>query len=171
MKLSSLAIAASLCLCTAGAMAADGGNINFTGKIVATTCEIPSGNIDVPMGVVTKDALAEAGTESAPVPFKIQLNKCDTQLEGVRVTFEGQTDENNSELLKIGTGAPTDAAGVAIKLADKDDHAVAINSESQEYQLAPGDNSLDFKANYVSTETETKAGAANATAAFKVTYR
>ncbi|VWD61771.1 fimbrial protein [Burkholderia lata] len=152
------------------ALAADG-TVNFHGKIVATTCKIDNSNIQVPLGAIGIDQLAEAGRESRHVPFQIALSECNDQLSGVRAQFEGMAHGDDPTLLAIGTGSKDDAKGVGIQLMHAGGEQIGVNSETDTLQLAPGSNVLNFAANYVSTSDQTEAGEANGTASFTLHYR
>ncbi|OXI76328.1 hypothetical protein CFB44_07785 [Burkholderia sp. AU31280] len=152
------------------AFAADG-TVNFHGKIVATTCKIDNSNIQVPLGAIGIDQLAEAGRESRRVPFQIALSECNEQLSGVRAQFEGLSHGEDATLLAVGTGSKDDAKGVGIQLMHEDGKQIGINTESDTLQLTPGSNVLNFAANYVSTSDQTEAGEANGTASFTLNYR
>lgn len=152
------------------ALAADG-TINFHGKIVATTCKVDNGNIQVPLGAIGVDQLAEAGQESRHVPFQIALSECNDQLSGVRAQFEGMSHSDDPTLIAVGSGAKDDAKGVGIQLMNEDGKQIGINSETDTLQLTPGSNVLNFAANYVSTSDQTEAGEANGTASFTLHYR
>ncbi|KVC73062.1 hypothetical protein WJ47_28525 [Burkholderia ubonensis] len=151
------------------ALAADG-TVNFHGKIVATTCKVNNANIQVPLGAIGVEQLAEAGRESRRVPFQIELNECNDQLSGVRAQFEGVSHNDDPTLLAIGSGKD-DAKGVGIQLMDEGGAQIGINSETDTFQLTPGSNVLTFNANYVSTSNDVEAGAANGTASFTLNYR
>ncbi|MGV2287767.1 fimbrial protein [Trinickia sp. YCB016] len=170
--LSLLAIAGftSLSLQSAHADGNDTGTINFTGKVLASTCTLDSKSLEVPMGTVSADSYATAGTTGRSVPFHIDLSNCNAALNGVAVELTGTADADKSQLLSV-NGGPDSAKGIAIELLDQKDKSVPINSTADEYALNEGANALDFKARYVSTADTVTPGDANGTAQFFLKYR
>jgi major type 1 subunit fimbrin (pilin) len=161
---------ASMSMQSAYADANDTGTIKFTGQVLDSTCTLDSKSLDVPMGAVTVDAFATAGTTGRKVPFQINLSNCNAKLSGVRVELDGPGDSIQPEFLGLDTGAAA-AKGIAIELLDKDAKRVPINSASNEYAITEGSNALDFGARYISTADAVSAGDANASAAFTLLYR
>ncbi|WP_207001660.1 fimbrial protein [Trinickia mobilis] len=166
----SMALLAVLSSLGTAAHAADG-TINFTGKVLKTTCSVPNKNINVSMGTVSADDFNVSGAEGRDIPFKIELQSCDSGLAGVKVKMNGTADANQPDLLKIGQDAGDDAKGLGIRIVDDANTDVPINSESKEYAIGEGKASLEFKARYVSTSPNVEPGEANAQAEFQLTYR
>jgi major type 1 subunit fimbrin (pilin) len=148
----------------------DSGSIHFEGRVLASTCTLDSKSLQVPMGTVSADAYATAGTTGRPVPFNIDLSNCNAALHGVSVELTGTADATKSDYLSIDSG-PDSATGLAIELLDQNDKSVPINSTADEYTINEGANSLAFKAHYVSTADNVTPGDANGTAQFFLKYR
>jgi major type 1 subunit fimbrin (pilin) len=148
----------------------ESGTINFTGKVLASTCTLDSQSLQVPMGTVAAGAYDKAGALGHPVPFKIELSNCDPTLQGVKVEFDGAADKQQPHYLSVGQGSGA-AQGIAIELLDDADQEVPINSVSKEYGLSAKSNALGFKARYVSTAESVTPGDANGNAQFFLQYR
>jgi major type 1 subunit fimbrin (pilin) len=151
--------------------AGESGTINFTGKVLASTCTLDSQSLQVSMGTVAADYYGKANTLGRPVPFQVKLSHCDSALKGVKVEFDGTADSKKLDYLSVGQGGETDAKGIAIELLDDADQVVPINSVSKEYGLSAGNNALDFKARYVSIDDKVTPGDANGSAQFFLQYR
>lgn len=89
LKHSSLA----LLIMTAGyntAMAAV--NINITGRVIASPCEVNNNqstlNVDLGQNIQAS-TLAAAGASTPPTPFNLELKSCPAGTDSVKVTFTG----------------------------------------------------------------------------------
>ena len=158
-------------LLSQGAFAADG-TINFEGEIVSSTCSVSpkSQNMTVPLGKVKTTVLSAAGSTSTPSKFTIDLLDCDPAK--AKVTFSGPPDADDATLLRLAGGlvGNTQATNVAVQIADSSGKQIPLGSQSDEYAIAKGTNSLQFQANYKSVKGGATAGIANATAQFTVAY-
>ncbi|MGJ7509676.1 fimbrial protein [Variovorax sp. GT1P44] len=173
-KFAALALVGAL---SQGAFAAPDGTINFTGEITDAPCSISpaSQNIIVPLGSVSRTALDGAVGKRAPMPakFAIDLLNCGASAKGATVAFTGVPDLNDNTTLAIANTGMTGvqkATGVAIELGDSNGSKIPLGSQSAEYVLGQGDNSLNFQAIYVATQPAVTVGPANAVAQFTVTY-
>lgn len=152
-----------------------GGQVNFTGSITDTSCNIDStsANQSVDLGKWASSYFTSAGSETSKTSFHIKVKDCPSTVHSVSVLFDGSRDTNNSNLLAInGT-----AHGVAIKLYE-DDRSTPVNLGAVSHPQnvtgattgsATGAADLEFFADYVSTGTVT-AGSANGTANFNMVY-
>ena len=158
-------------LLSQGAFAADG-TINFEGEIVDATCSVSpkSQNMTVPLGKVRSSVLAAAGSSSTPSKFTIELLDCDPSK--AKVTFSGPPDADDATLLRLAGGlvGTTQATNVAVEIGDSSGTKIPLGTESGEYTILQGANSLQFQAKYVSVKGGATAGIANATAQFTVAY-
>lgn len=180
--ISQLAAIAAAAAMSQGAFAAanDTGNINFEGEITASICSISpkSHNMTVFLGKPTVNKFKAAGDRAATADFTIDLLDCPPVGEKAnvaKVTFDGVPDvsaASASKWLKVGAGSVTNqtAQGVAVRIADSSDTQIDLRSPSADYTLNEGTNSLKFKASYIATQAKVTAGAANATATFRVDY-
>lgn len=152
-----------------------GGQIEFSGSITDTSCDIDStsANQIVDLGKWASSYFTGAGSETTKTAFHIKVKDCPATVTKVSVLFDGARDSNNSNLLAVNGGAQ----GVAIKLYE-DDKATPINigTESHDQAVIAGTSAsnsgtadLEFFADYISTSA-VSAGAANGTANFNMIY-
>ncbi|WP_153448274.1 fimbrial protein [Vibrio algicola] len=150
---------------------ASSGVVNFTGSIVADSCTVNSGTTDVQvtLGNVSAGDLQSANDHSTHKNFSISLTECPAN-SNVAFRFDGEQDENNSNLLKI-TGGDTVATGVAIGLFNADGTALALGDDSTTFPIdGSGSGSANFQAAYISTGAGATAGEANGVANFTIIY-
>ncbi|HAT1577805.1 TPA: fimbrial protein [Raoultella ornithinolytica] len=152
-----------------------GGQIEFSGSITDTSCDIDSNSASqvIDLGKWASNFFTGAGSETTKTAFHIKVKDCPASVTKVAVLFDGTRDSNNSNLLAVNGGAQ----GVAIKLYE-DDRATPINlgtvSRDQMVLAGAGGAStgtadLEFFADYISTSA-VSAGAANGTANFNMVY-
>lgn len=152
-----------------------GGQIEFSGSITDTSCDIDSNSASqvIDLGKWASNFFTGAGSETTKTAFHIKVKDCPASVTKVAVLFDGTRDSNNSNLLAVNGGAQ----GVAIKLYE-DDRATPINlgtvSRDQTVLAGAGGAStgtadLEFFADYISISA-VSAGAANGTANFNMVY-
>ncbi|WP_279044370.1 fimbrial protein [Cedecea davisae] len=102
---------------------------------------------------VTSNLHLSNGSSSTPEPFKILLEGCSGETPGsVTTTFKGlQADEDTALLRLIGS-----ASGAAIAINDYKDQQIKMGEASPAYNLATGNNELDFSANLKGFGSEEK---------------
>ncbi|MTC48291.1 fimbrial protein [Providencia alcalifaciens] len=172
-KTSRYIIASNIILSFASIASASDGYINFTGEIIDQTCTIDSTsqNLIVPLGSVSKSSLdGAAGKKSSPTGFQLNLTLCPPTVAGATVKFDGTNDSDNADLLKLTQEAGV-ATGVGIEIADNIGTPIPLHSESMEYPLSTGSNSLNFVARYVSTLNTVTTGPANGVTQFTLNYK
>lgn len=177
------------------AMAADG-KINFTGEIIAASCEMLPGsgggtvtdpkNITVDLGSVSKDALANSGGSGNIVAAKninLVLDCANTSagLTTVHLSFQPAAsggsglDLSDSRLLGVVGGA----GGVGIGLFDQNNQLLDLHNPSLKVSgtltLAPGNSTgtanLSLRAAYVANGLPTiTEGPANGVLPFSLSY-
>ncbi len=187
----SMAIAGAV---STSALAADG-TINFTGDIVAASCKIDGGagtnvggskgnqNIDVSLGKVSSDSLTGSAAGGIVGGKSINLNlDCGGSaagLKSVKLQFDPNSgsgvDSKNVSLLKVTGGAE----GVGIGLYNSSNKLVNLGaSETIDGELKPtteGETTtysakLTLRAGYVANGEPIKAGPANGTLPFTLSY-
>ncbi|AZC84575.1 fimbrial protein [Pseudomonas chlororaphis] len=187
----SMAIAGAV---STSALAADG-TINFTGDIVAASCKIDGGagtnvggskgnqNIDVNLGKVSSDSLTGSAGGGIVGGKSINLNlDCGGTAEGlksVKLQFDPNSgsgvDSKNVSLLKVTGGAE----GVGIGLYNSSNKLISLGAnETIDGALVPtteGETTtytakLNLRAGYVANGDAIKAGPANGTLPFTLTY-
>ncbi|MGY4819426.1 fimbrial protein [Pseudomonas chlororaphis subsp. piscium] len=184
----SMAIAGAV---STSALAADG-TINFTGEIIAASCKIESGSgtsvgvgnaIDLNLGKVSSDSLGGTAGGGIVGGKSINLNlDCGgtaAGLNSVKLQFDPSSgsgiDSKKSALLKVTGGAE----GVGIGLYDSNSKLVDLgaNETIDGALVATGEGAetkytakLNLRAGYVANGDAVKAGAANGTLPFTLTY-
>ena len=184
MKLNNLAAAFVLSLGMASTVAHAAneghGKITFYGSIIDAACSIYPGDDDqrIPLGQVSTAALAD-GKTSTPVDFHIRLDNCalseeeegdDTSraatAKAVKISFEGDYDEANNDLLGIvGT-----ASGAGVVITDNANVPVTWGLPSDGQTLIEGLNSLDFYAHLKGNGATVVPGEFESIARFTLTY-
>ena len=162
--------------CSASAFAATNGEgqINFTGEIIDSACQVVNGlsnPLNVTLGKVSKTVFTGAGSTSTATKFDIELKNCPETVTTAAINFGGTPDANNNSTLAL--TPDTDAAtGVAIQLIDSSEQPVSLYTPSKEYPLASGTavNDLQFAARYIQTGSAVTAGPANSVSTFTVIY-
>ncbi|EMN5848000.1 fimbrial protein [Enterobacter hormaechei] len=162
--------------CSASAFAAINGEgqINFTGEIIDSACQVVNGlsnPLDVQLGKVSKTVFTGAGSTSTLTKFDIKLTNCPETVTSAAINFGGTPDANNNATLALtpDTGAAT---GVAIQLLDASGQPVTLYTPSMQYPLVSGTevNDLEFGARYIQTQAAVTAGPANSVSTFTVIY-
>lgn len=162
--------------CSASAFAAtDGeGQINFTGEIIDSACQVVnavSNPLNVQLGKISKTVFTGAGSTSTLTKFDIQLKDCPETVTSAAINFGGTPDADNNATLAL-TPDVDAATGVAIQLVDSSAQPVSLYSPTRQYPLASGTavNNLEFGARYIQTQTAVTAGPANSVSTFTVIY-
>jgi len=176
-----MAMAVTAALGMTSASAADG-QINFTGEIIESACQVvnsASAPLDVTLGKVSKTAFNGAGSTAAPTKFTLQLKSCPATVSSATVKFDGTAVDSDNSVLAL-TQVSGGATGVGIQLTDASQKVLPLFTESAPYPLTASTagssggsdvvNSLDFIARYVATAATVTVGPANAVANFTVNY-
>lgn len=162
--------------CSASAFAATNGEgqINFTGEIIDSACQVINGisnPLNVQLGKISKTVFTGAGSTSTLTKFDIQLKDCPETVTSAAINFGGTPDADNNTTLAL--TPDTDAAtGVAIQLLDSSEQPVSLYTPSHQYPLTSGStvNDLEFAARYIQTQPVVTAGPANSVSTFTVIY-
>ncbi|VUS75097.1 fimbrial protein BcfE [Klebsiella spallanzanii] len=154
-----------------------GNNLEFTGTIVAQTCdvEISSLSQSIDLGQFSVEDFPSAGTTTKFKPFNINLKNCSRGITGTKIWFTGTADSDDPSLLALtDTGMGNEsimASGVGVELLDEDQDDVSINnSDSVVYPLKAGRNTLSFYIRYKSTQPTVTSGNATAVMYFDLQY-
>lgn len=170
---------AALALALAPLCRADdsGYNLEFTGTIVAQTCDVDISSLSqsIDLGQFSVDDFPSAGTTTKFKPFNINLKNCSREISGTRIWFTGQADSDNPSLLALtDTGMGNEnmlASGVGVEILDENQNDVRINnSDSAVYPLKAGRNTLSFYIRYKSTQPVVTSGNATAVMYFDLQY-
>lgn len=151
-----------------------GGQVRFEGEVVSAACAVDNESRDklVQMGQVrVLDFANTIGAEAGGNDFTLKLVDCDTSVSTTAaINFQGNVDKDDAEALAINSLSGA-AKGVGIYLYSEDGEKVEFNAPSQYTKtLIDGTNVFNYRATYVSTNTDVKPGVANAVAQFTVTY-
>ncbi|EKS9798747.1 MULTISPECIES: fimbrial protein [Burkholderia] len=185
-----ITVAAALVLAAGGAMASDG-TINFSGSVVASTCQVDSGTKDltVKMPRAASSQLTAQGSTAGRTPFTLKLSGCTTDKDGtaapvkkVSVSFEPGPNVNIASGRLKPTGAGTDgvASGVEIGILNDKFEPIKIGAESSAQQVqtvdidtavgGTGSATLQFAAQYVGTGAAIKGGKMDSFVTYSLMY-
>lgn len=155
---------------TAGVFAADG-ELNFTGEITETACQVDSKSIQVPLGKVAASALTGKGSTVSRTVFDLVVSQCPASIKGASIKFDGNSAIPGDYSALALNQAEDSAKGVGIQLMDVKDRVLKLHQASSEYQLASDvANTLPFSARYIALEDKVTAGKADAVANFTINY-
>ena len=169
----------------------DSGIVRFHGTVFASPCVLMTqGRIqDVEMGEISAQNFRQAGDRSEPVRFKLYLKDClkgasqsrgslasrttgndwraySTGEQAVQLTFVGESDLNNGQLLR--TSGTTQGAGV--RLLDKNGNALDVGQTHAPWLVNSGDSELNFMAALESTGLHVSAGDFSSLVRLKMEY-
>lgn len=166
-----------LTLLPLAAQAADG-EINITGKIVANTCDITSGNAGkhaVLLPTISANSLQSAGETAGRTPFTITLANCTSDSGKVGLYFEPGVGTDMSTG-KLKNSAATAASHVQVGLLNADLSNIALdqpqgNQNSQWVDISGGSAELSYYAEYYTAAGGATAGDVKADTYFTLTYQ
>ncbi|UEP23699.1 fimbrial protein [Burkholderia ambifaria] len=176
-------------------MASDG-TINFTGSVVASTCEINAGakDLTVPMPQAASNQLSTEGATAGRTPFTLSLSGCTTDskdkdgnpipapVKKVSVAFEPGPNVNlaTGRLKPTGVGTNGVASGVEIGILNDKYEPIKIGAESSAQNVqtvnidtaegGTGTATLQFAAQYVGTGAEVKGGKMDSYVTYSLMY-
>ncbi|WP_411754925.1 fimbrial protein [Serratia sp. (in: enterobacteria)] len=173
-NLIAVAVLASSVFAVTAAAAADG-QVDFVGKITDDACVVTNdvgSPLQVKLGEVARTSFNVGGTPTAGIKssatnFVIKLTGCPLAATKASVKFDGTAVDGDNTVLALAAGGAT---GVGIQLSDDTNAVVPLFTASKSYDLAVGDNDLNFVARYISTSNVISAGVANSTASFTLNY-
>lgn len=148
-------------------------NLYMHATIVSNACAVSVGTLNqtVNLGSWTiKQFAATAALTTSAVRFTFDLEDCGPMSSGVKVTFNGTADSNNTSLFKLDSTSTASHVGVAI--LDKNKTRLSPGTASISYPLVSGQTTatLVFYAQYVSTGGTIIAGSANTDVTFSMEY-
>lgn len=162
-------ISFALVMCSSVAFAHDG-TVNISGTFRSNTCILAQDSkaIQIPLGTLSVSQFAQ-GRASAEKAFTINLEQCGADVSAANVTFSGETDTTQPDLLAIDTGSSA-ATGLAVAFLDDGQRLIPLKQESKPYPLKQGKVALTFYAQLRPTAQNINSGAVNASATFVVRY-
>lgn len=148
-------------------------NLRMYGNIIAQSCDTGTTNADVHIGDFPQNNFEIAGDTSPAKVFDIQLLKCSSGISGSYITFTGEGDGTNPDLLalKDTTGSGSMASNVAIQILDGKGAPIALNKQTSLQPLSAGDNIMHFQLRYKATNVPVKPGNANSVMYFDIKYQ
>lgn len=148
--------------------------VNINGAIAANGCMVSfaSQQMTVDFGNVATKQFYAKGILWGKQKFVIGLERCGDDATAVKVSFKGDADADDADLLQLTPGEGV-AKGLAIEILDMNSASIPINSQASVSPISKveGDNNLLFYAQYRSTTSTVTAGPANATANFVLEYQ
>lgn len=144
-------------------------NLRLKAMLYESSCEVVSDSsiINVNLGTWATNDFKETGDRTGKIPFSIQLKNCNAK--NMSITFNGQADSKNSELLSLNSNST--AKNIAIEILDQVEKRLVIGKASANIDVHDEKMpKLVFYANYIATADEIFAGTANATATFVLNY-
>ncbi|EMF07316.1 fimbrial protein [Serratia marcescens] len=170
-----LSILCFLPFITGGAHAADS-TITITGYLKDNACSVAVDYQDFTVDLMNSAAkqLYRVGAVTPAVPFKIIFDKCGGSATAVKVGYVGESDSDNTTLLKIAAGKNA-ASGMGIQILDSDNNPIPLNTPQASLNwttLTPSQsNTLGFYARLMATRAPVAAGAVTATANFTLEFQ
>ncbi|NVZ55833.1 fimbrial protein [Pseudomonas edaphica] len=147
--------------------------LSVQGAIADNGCVVSadSKNMTVPMGDIALKQFYANDVAFGKTQFVIKLENCGVLASGVKVTFQGAANSENSELLELTQESDT-APGLAIEILDANNARLPINTKmATAIVIKPStSNNLVFYAQYRAVDV-VDAGVANATANFILEYQ
>lgn len=173
-----LFLTALMLACAPFCWAVDTGyNLEFTGTIVAQTCDVEMSSLSesIDLGQFSVDDFPSVGTTTKFKPFNVNLKNCSRGISGTKIWFTGEADNDNPALLALtDTGMGTQnmlARGVGVEILDENQDDISINNtDSVVYPLKAGRNTLSFYIRYKSTQPTVTSGNATAVMYFDLQY-
>lgn len=161
---------------SAAALQGSAGTINFTGKIVNTTCKVTSDSqdINVVLPTLSTGQLSSAGAVGGYKTFQINLENCKAN-DVVKAYFQprpSHVDAKTGRLKNTGT-----AKNVQIQLLDADhndaiiDASKDVDNQGTSFTTLTGTTAtLTYAAQYYATEA-TEAGDVKAIVQYDIAYQ
>lgn len=149
-------------------------NLDFTGEIVASTCDASNtGDLAVDLGKVDVRNFAASGDTAGRSAVNISLTCSAASQVAVRISnSNGGVNPATGRLVPTAPGGETAATGVEIGLFDVTGAAQGVNAAPTNFTAVGTGNPaiLAYTAAYVSTGSVTP-GKANASATFELAYQ
>lgn len=156
------------------------GQINFTGTITASTCDVDinnqGGNPTIEMGTISSSAFKAKGDVAGIHRIQIDLSNCDTNvLKEAGARFGGAYDPVDNNLLALKTGDDA-AKGLGIEFLNEDGTSLRLGDNPNKFIPITGDGTtgtatLLYSARYKSTLDSVTAGKADAVADYTIIYK
>ncbi|OTG85261.1 hypothetical protein B9T31_12325 [Acinetobacter sp. ANC 4558] len=144
-------------------------NLRFKAMIIDRSCTVSSEsqNINVALGRWGTKNMTDIGDQTRPISFIINLSDCSAT--NVSLSFKGQKDLSNPQLLALSNEST--AGNVAIQILDQDRKLLPLETSTRPIIVGSSKNlQLSFFANYIATRKNVTAGTADSIANFVLNY-
>ncbi|MCP2006230.1 UNVERIFIED_ORG: type 1 fimbria pilin [Buttiauxella agrestis ATCC 33320] len=163
--------------CGSMAMAA-GGGVHLHATVTANSCTVSndSDDMSVDMGVISTGTLAGKGSESARVPFTINLNSCPSSATSVGFTTSGAThgtpDADDNTLYSLDASSVAKGVGIALYDAASAGARILPNSDAAATYPLNGDGTgaINLSASVVQSQDTVTGGEFTAVTGFSIIY-
>lgn len=147
-------------------------NIRIHANLLSNTCAVSPNTREQTVNLGTwasRQFFAGPTPETTPIKFNIELTNCGAAAKGINITFNGNTDNNNSELFAL--NATSTAANVGVRIRDENSQKIIPGVKTSLHTLS-GNNekTLTFYGQYVATDSFVTPGTANADVTFEMEY-
>lgn len=156
------------------------GQINFTGTITASTCDVDingqGGNPTIQMGTISSSAFKAKGDVAGIHRIRIDLSNCDTGvLKEAGARFGGAYDPIDKDLLALKTGDDA-ATGLGIEFLNEDGTQLKLGENPNKFIPITGTGptgtaTLMYSARYKSSADAVTPGKADAVADYTIIYK
>lgn len=161
-----LLLGMTLIPCGYAATIAGSSGIYFKGTILARTCDVKDTDQDITINLGDHDRrlFPRIGSVSPSAPLNVTLINCQPNPHTnniISLSFRGNTDDNDRELLQLTNGSDV-ANGIAIELLDNNGQRIKLN-DTLNIPMLQGETPLPpVKFRYRATKVPVTTGAANA---------
>lgn len=150
--------------------------VHINSSVVMESCDVDSDskNINVNIGDFLSHTFPNIGSVSPKKEFDINLKGCSGAIQGATVTFTGNSDHIDHDLLSLSdaSGQGGMASGVGVQILERDGTTMLpLGKPSTMQSLQPGNNTLKFYLRYKSTEATVSEGNASAVMYFDLKYK
>lgn len=147
-------------------------NLTKTIRIVGGACITPDVDVDMGHTTLTSD-FKKVGSHADPVGFNIQLRDCPNFLNAVKYSIKANTSVLDATNGIVSLDATSSAQGVGLQVKRDNDQPVVFGTEYtfSEYNRAGGNFVIPFSAAYTRVSPAIKAGAANSSLTFTMSYQ
>ncbi|QAV23424.1 fimbrial protein [Proteus hauseri] len=147
--------------------------IIIKGQVWSNSCEVAVGsqNFTVDLGSNANKSFLDLNRRGPKKSFNIILSRCGETVQGAYLSFNGEQDPSNRDLLKLNS-APAAATGVAIMITDNNNTLIPINkNRAITVKLQPSvSNVINLNAELVSVRLPVTMGKFTATSNFVLEY-
>lgn len=144
----SIAAIAISSACSVYAASTDGTQVNFTGSLVSSSCNVSvnDGQSTIDMGSIDTSTLA-VGDTTAEVPFTVDISHCPTNVSSTMLDFQGTAFTGHPDVFSLTSaeGNAMDHIGMVLK-DTKVGGYLSPNASSTSHDLVDGATSFPLAA-------------------------